>query len=407
MWPFRRRANAAPRAAISQQDLLAAIAGAGDVASGAVVTSATAFNASAVFACISLLSRTIAALPVGVYRRSGATRVELYDHPVAAALRRPNGWQTRFEFVQMLAGHVALRGNAFAMKAGAAGRVSGFVPMHPDRVAVKQNDDTTLTYTYTLPNGTRREFDQSAVMHWRGLTTDGVMGLSPVRCMREAIGLALRTEEHGARLFKNGAQIGGLLKHPGVISDTAAKKLKQSFDERHAGAENAHRTILIEEGMDWVKVGMTAEDSQFLETRRFQASEIARFFLIPPHMIGETDKTTSWGSGVEQLGIGFITYTLMPWLVAIEQAIERDCLSDADIRSGVYLRFNVSALLRSDAKSRAEALQIQRRNGVINANEWRAIEDMNPRTDEGGDDYIVESNMTTGQTNDAAPQAVV
>lgn len=400
-WPF------APRAAVQQdgggtplvtaEQIAEALRVGSETASGAFVTPDRAMKVGTVYACVRILSEAIGQLPLRLYRRDGEGRLPATDHPLHHVLaHRPNRWQTAYEFRQMAVSHICLRGNFFALIIRSRGRVLELIPLDPRRVGVEQAADQSLTYTYQRHDGRSVQFKggrNGEIFHVRGLTTDGVMGLSPIGAAREAIGLAMQTEAHGARLFKQGANMGGVLKVERALTEEAVTRLKKQLDEKHSGTANVGKWLVLEEGMDAANIGMTNEDAQFLETRKFQRSDIAMFFGIPPHMLGDVEKATSWGSGIEQQGIGFLQYTVNPWLVRFEQAGARDLLTD-DEELDLYLRHNVEALLRGDFKSRQEGLQIQRRNGVINANEWRAIEEKNPRTDDDGDAYIVEMNMT-------------
>lgn len=371
-------------------------------ASGATVNTTTAMRVAAVYGCIRIISQGVAQLPKHLLKKEEKDGRQFHekaiDHPVYKLFNmRPNQWQTSYEFWQMSVGHVCLTGNSYAYTPRSRGRVLELLPLHPHRVTVEQKDDLSLEYKYRHPNGKTITFKGGKggeILHLRGLTTDGVVGLSPITAAREAIGLSLQTEKHGAKLFAQGAQLGGILKHPGpkALSPEAHANLKTDFEEKYASVDNAHKTILLEEGMDWTKVSMTSEDAQFLETRKFQRSEIAMFFGVPPHMLGDVDKTTSWGTGIEQQGIGFLQYTLQPWLVSIEQAIIRDLLTEEEEET-LTPKFNVDGLLRGDFKTRQEGLAIQRRNGIINANEWRATDNRNPRKDEGGEEYITDLNM--------------
>jgi HK97 family phage portal protein len=261
-------------------------------------------------------------------------------------------------------------------------------------------DDATgrIRYTYREANGAETNLPAEQVMHLRGLSTDGIMGMSVIQAAAEAIGLSLRTEEHGARLFSNGAQPGVILKHPLQLSAEGAKKLKASFDEKHSGAGNAHATILLEEGMSVEKIGMTSEESQFLEGRKFQRSEIAMFFGVPPHMIGDVERGTSWGSGIEQQSLGFVTYTLLPWLTNLEEAFARDLIPEADQGRFSY-KFSTDALTRADFRTRQEGRKIQFEAGVISPNEWRRSEGLNPR--DGGDVFRAAPIQQTRPANAA------
>ena len=349
---------------------------------------------AAVFACIRVLAESVASLPLIVYkRRPDGGKDRDPPHPLYRTLHdRPNRWQTGFEFREMLMGHAALRGNAYAaIKATGGQAVAELTPLHPDRVIPFRAPDGLIAYEHTPLEGPRRILLQPEMLHIRGLSDDGICGLSPIKLHREAIGLALVTEEHGARLFANGAQLGGVLQHPGKLQPEAVERLKKSWEARYSGVGNAHRTAVLEEGMTWNKVGMTSEDAQFLESRHYQVTEIARIFRIPPHMIGDLSKATF--SNIEHQALEFVVHTLRPWLVRWEQAILRDLFTEPDQETH-FVEFLVDGLLRGDTQSRYNAYAVGRQWGWLSANDIRRLENLNP-IEQGGDDYFQPLNMAS------------
>lgn len=377
--------------------------------SGAHVTPESAMRVATVFACVRIRAGAVKNLPLDIKRRvSDEVREDASDHYLWDIFkRRPNRWQTPAEFKQMLETHVQMRGNGYAMKVVSRGRVLELIPMAASRVTVRQLDDLSLAYKYVRTDGGEVVLPQSEVLHLRGLTLDGIVGVSPITYAREAIGLAMQTEKHGASLFKNGAIPGLMLEHPNAIGPAAVESLKQSLEE-YRGAENAHKSLVLEEGMKAnTQVGMTNEDAQFLDTRKFQRSDIAMFFGVPPHMIGDTEKQTSWGTGIEQQRDGFLTFTLEDSLTMWEEAIARDLLPATERQ--IYARFNRNAFLRGDIKTRWDSYTKARQWGILNPDEVRALEDMNPRGDEGGKEYAVPPNAagnapTKEDKNDDATQ---
>lgn len=369
----------------------------GTTASGMNVTTESALRVSTVYACVRLISESIAQLPLSILRQDGENLSPATDHPVYSLLKdRPNEWQSAFEYVEMKVWDILLSGNAYSFKVPGTRGIQELIRLNPARVKPEQDKDTLkVTYRIRMADGSARVFDQSEIMHWRG-PGDGLVGMNPIEKHRETIGLAMATREHGARVFKNGARPAGLLiQEVGKeLSPTARENLKKDFAELYEGVPNAGKTAILPVGISFETVNISNKDAQYLDTRKFQRSEIASIFRVPPHMIGDLEKATF--DNIEMQSIEFVVFTLGAWLRRIEQAIKRDLLDDDDL----FPKFNVNALLRGDSKSRAEALQIQRRNGVINANEWRKIEDMNPRTDPGGDEYIVEQNMGRQDGND-------
>jgi len=367
--------------------------GAGMSASGAAVTPETAMRVAAVFGCVRIISGAVATMPLALKRRVDArTRQDASDHSLWRVLRkRPNRWMTPSGFRRMMTAHVLLRGNAYALIVRSGNRVVELIPLHPDRVRVVQADDLGLVYTYTRKDGVQATLQQSEVFHLIGLTLDGVNGVSVIQHARESIGLALTAEKHGNTTFANGTVLGAVLKHPKTIGKEAQEALQASLD-RYRGAENAGKTLILEEGMDWTPLGMTAEDAQYIETRKFTRSDIAMFFGVPPHMIGDTEKSTSWGTGIEQQSLGFVAYTLQDWLTAWEETIGRDLISEDDI----YAKFNPAGLLRGDINSRYAAYSTARQWGWLSINDIRELEDLNPI--ENGDDYLQPMNMEPAGT---------
>jgi len=376
--------------------------GGGKSASGVTVNENTALNATAVFSAVDILSRTLASLPLPVYKRlQGGGKERATNHPLYSILHNlPNREMTSFELRQALMGHLALWGNAFAeIERDNAGRVIGLWPLRPDRMTVKR-DERGLLYIYRIgTTGQEVALRQRNVMHIRGLSSDGVIGYSPIRLAREAIGLTLATEEFGARFFGNGSRPGGVLQHPGKLSEEASKRLKKSWEEMHQGLTQAHRVAILEEGMTWQQVGIPPEDAQFLETRKFQVTEIARIFHVPPHMLADLERSTF--SNIEHQGIEFVVHTMRPWLVCWEQAMYRDLFLPTE-RQTYFTEFLVDGLLRGDTESRYRAYATGRQWGWLSANDVRELENMNPV--EGGDTYLIPLNMIPADTAGSAPQ---
>lgn len=389
---LERRSLNIPEQPITSEALIAALTGP-PASSGVRVDANTAMTSTAVFACVRILAETIASLPLLVYRRleeGGKERDP--DHPLYALLHDlPNPMMTSLELRENMVGHVCLWGNAYCeIEQNGAGRPIALWPMRPDTAQVLEQNGKRW-YLFTVA-GEQRRLPQEDVWHVRGFGTQGHTGMSVVAQAREAIGLTLATERYGATFFGNDSRPGGVLKHPGKLTPNAAQNLKQSWEQAHQGLEQRHRVAVLEEGMEWQQIGIPPEDAQFLETRRFQVAEIARWFRVPPHLVGDVERSTSWGTGIEQQSIGFVVYTLRPWLVRFEQAIKRDLLT-ATQRERWFAEFLVDGLLRGDALTRARALAVQRQNGIINADEWREIENMNPLPDGQGKVYLVNQAM--------------
>lgn len=380
------------------RDFLRIGGGGMETASGASISETSAMRVAAAWRCMNIISGVMGSLPVDLIRRvSEKERQPATGHALRRVLTvKPNQWQTPNEFRRMMQAHLLLRGNAYALKVMAGGQVLGLIPLHPDRVTVDQLDDYTIEYKVSLKGGQYRTLKQGEIFHLRGMSLDGVKGLSVLSHMRESLGIALQAETASARMMKNGQFVGGVLSHPSKLSPEAHGRLKASIDERHSGSDNAGKNLLLEEGMTFNTVSMSAKDMQFLEQRDFQRYDIAMFFGVPPHMLGATEKTTSWGSGIEQQGIGFVTYTLNDWIKIWEEACKRDLIPEREWDT-LDVRFFTQGLMRGDAKARWEAHVKGLQWGVISPDEVRALEDMNPRPDGMGERYYEPPN-TAGNT---------
>ena len=370
----------------------------GNTASGAVVTEESAMRVAAAWRCVNIIAGAIATLPIDIIRRESETvRKPAVGHPLRRILTvKPNTWQTPSEFRRMMQSHLLLRGNAYARKVFIGNQLVGLIPLPTDRVTAEQLDSTAMQYKVMRKDGSSIIFPQREIFHLRGMSLDGVTGMSVLANMRESLGLALQTEQAGARLFSNGILAGGVIKHPGKLSDNASRHLRESMEQRNQGSQNAGKWIVAEEGMTVESISLTAEDAQWLGTRDFQRYDIAMFYGVPPHMLGATEKTTSWGSGIEAQGIGFVTYTLTDWIKTWEESAKRDLLEEREWET-VDARFNVNALMRGDFKTRWEGYVKGLQNCVYSPDDVRAMEDMNPRPDGGGGFYFEPPN-TAGQS---------
>lgn len=362
-------------------------------ATGLDITPDKSLQLTAVFASVRILAETIASLPLPIYRRldnGGKTRApDHYLYPILHDL--PNPEMTSFSLRETLMGHVATWGNAYAeIEFNQAGEINALWPLRPDRMRVKR-ENGRLIYIYRLPDrvgGREKTLDMERVFHLRGLGGNGIVGYSPIQLAKQAVGLALAAEEFGGRFFGNDARPGVVLQHPGKLSEEAHKRLRQSWETRHGGLEKSHRVAILEEGLAVKEIGLPPGDAQFLETRRFQISEIARIFRVPPHMIGDLERATF--SNIEQQSLEFVIYTIWPWLVRWEQEIKRSLFTPAE--SKIYFaEFLVEGLLRGDIQSRYQAYATARQWGWMSANDVRRLENMNPVS--GGDTYLIPLNM--------------
>lgn len=371
---FGRKSGASNVAAIDR--LIARLEGT-QSASGVWVTTESAMRVAAVFAAVRVIAETIGSLPLHMYRRradGGRERAE--GHPLQALLHdRPNGWQTAQEFREMLTEHALLRGAGYAFinwRSRASNIVDELIPLHPDRVTVRQLPDNSLAYELRRKDGTTVALQADEVLSIRYRTRDGVEPMGVIESGRDAIGVAYATQEYAGRFYRNDATPGVVLKHPNKLSAEAASRLKETWNAAHGGSGNARRTALLEEGMSIERLSLSAEDSQFLETRQFQRSEIAGLFRVPPHMIGDLSRATF--SNIEHQSLDFLAHCIGPWLVRWEQSITRDLISAPNT---YFAKLSPEALLRGDIKSRYDAYAIGRQWGWLSVNDIRALEDMN------------------------------
>jgi len=341
---------------------------------GESVSQDTALKISTVWACVGLISESIAMLPAVVYQRmSDGGKQRADNHPLYDLVhRQPNDQQTAFEFFEQMTMAVAMRGNAYAkILPGPRGFADQLRPVHPDLVRVEKLTDGTLRYKI---QGDDKAYLDGEILHLRGRSKDGVLGLDPVSYARESFGLALAGERFGSRFFGNGANPGGVLETDKELSIDGAKRLKANWEAATTGS-NTLRAAVLEDGVKWKPMTIDPRNAQFLEGREFSAEEVCRWFRIPPHMVGLTSKATTWGSGIEQMSMGFVTYTLMPWLVRWQQAISRDLI----LAPNTYIvEFLTDALLRGDTLARYNAYTIGLENGFLNIDEVRAAENRNP-----------------------------
>ncbi|USK85719.1 phage portal protein [Peribacillus asahii] len=355
---------------------------------GKAVNADSALTFSAVYACVRILSETIASLPLPVFERLAQGKGRAKDHYLYKVLHdSANNEMTAFTFRETAMNHLLLEGNFYAEKEfDEGGRVRGLWPLNPHKTWPERVNGE-LKYKSILPNGTQVVFKAEQIFHIPGMGFDGIKGYNPIKLAREAIGLGLAAEEYGARFFGNGAKPGGVLEHPEALSDNARTNLRSSWNEMHQGLEKQHRIAILEEGMTYKQIGIAPEEAQFLETRKFQVTEIARFFRVPPHMLADLERATF--SNIEQQSIDFVTHSIRPWLVRWEQTINSRLLGIDSSR--YFAEFVVEGLLRGDIKSRYEAYSIARQNGWLSANDIRAMENQNPI--DSGDIYLVPLNM--------------
>lgn len=362
-----------------------------DTYSGRRVSPQLAMQLTAVFSCVRVLAESVGMLPCSLYEQlETGNRRAVRERLNRLLSVNPNNYMTPQEFWELLIACLCLRGNFYAYKVKALGEVVELLPLEPSSVTPKLNNKWEPEYQVTFPDGRHDTLTQDDIWHVRIFTLDGLTGLSPIAYAKQAVGLGLATEEHGSRLFGNGAVTSGVLQTDQYLKDDAWERLRTDFENRHQGLVNAHKPMILEMGLKWQQISMTSEDAQFLETRKFQLEEICRIFRVPLHMIQNTDRATF--NNIENLGIGFINYSLVPYLTRIEQRINAGLVKPS--KQGVfYAKFNAGALLRGDMKSRFDAYATGINWGIYSPNECRELEELNPR--EGGDIWLTPMNMTT------------
>jgi len=373
----------------------------GRTTSGKPVNERTAMQTTAVYACVRILAEAVASLPLHVYEyQDDGGKKLVYDHPLYYLLHdEPNPEMTSFVFRETLMSHLLIWGNAYAqIIRDGAGRVLGLYPLLPDKMDVQRDDKGNIYYVYSRNSDENPMFKEYGniklkaedVLHIPGLGFDGLIGYSPIAMAKNAVGMTLACEEYGASFFANGANPGGVLEHPGVLKDPS--KVRESWNSVYRGVNNAHKIAVLEEGMKYQQIGIPPEEAQFLETRKFQINEIARLYRIPPHMVGDLDKSSF--SNIEQQSLEFVKYTLDPWVIRWEQSLQRSLLLPGE-KGKYFIKLNVDGLLRGDYQSRMNGYAVGRQNGWFSANDIREMEDMNPIPDEeGGNLYLINGAMT-------------
>lgn len=363
----------------------------GKTKAGTAVSEQGSLAYAGVYACVRVLSNTTGMLPWHTYEKNGEDSNQAIDHPVYYLLHdEPNPEIHASRWKRAAMGHVLTWGNHYSeIEFGNDGYPRALWPIPPNR-CTPMRINSRLWYQVVLPSGEPKYLRPDQVLHVAGLGFDGIKGYSPVALAREAIGLGVAAEEFGSTFFSQGANMGGIAKHPGELSETGHKNLESSLNAQYAGLGKAHRIMLLEEGMDYVKLGFPPADAQFLETRKFQIAEAARFYGVPLHLLGELDKATF--SNIEQQGLEYVIYSLMPWLDEWEKEGNRKLFTRAE-RRRLYTKFTVGALLRGDTAARYDAYAIGRQWGWLSADDVRKLEDMNPLPDGQGKMYIVPLNM--------------
>ena len=372
----------------------------GGSTAGKRVNERSAMQMTAVYSCVRILAEAVAGLPLHLYRyKEDGGKEKAIEHPLYLLLHdEPNPEMSSFVFRETLMTHLLLWGNAYAqIIRNGKGEVIALYPLMPDRMTVNRDSNGQLYYEYTVSmddaptvKGSLVRLHPSDVLHIPGLGFDGLVGYSPIAMAKNAIGMAIACEEFGAKFFANGASPSGVLEHPGTIKDP--QRVREAWQSQFGGSSNAGKVAVLEEGMKYSPIGISPDQAQFLETRKFQIDEIARIFRVPPHMIGDLEKSTF--SNIEQQSLEFVKYTLGPWVSRWEQAMSQALLTPEE-RTRYEIHFNVDGLLRGDYESRMNGYAVGRQNGWLSANDIRELENMNRiPEEEGGDLYLINGNMT-------------
>lgn len=372
----------------------------GGSTSGKRVNERTSMQMTAVYSCVRILSEAVAGLPLHLYQYTdNSSKEKAVEHPLYFLLHdEPNPEMTSFVFRETLMTHLLLWGNAYAqIIRNGKGEIMALYPLMPDRMTVDRDEKGRLYYEYMVSSddaptmkGSTVKLPPSEVLHIPGLGFDGLVGYSPIAMAKNAIGMAIACEEYGAKFFANGAQPSGVLEHPGTIKDPS--RVRESWTQTFGGSQNANKVAVLEEGMKYTPISISPEQAQFLETRKFQINEIARIFRVPPHMVGDLEKSSF--SNIEQQSLEFVKYTLDPWVSRWEQSIVRSLLT-AEEKKQYFVKFNVDGLLRGDYQSRMNGYAIGRQNGWMSANDIRELENLDRIPEKlGGDLYLINGNMT-------------
>ena len=371
----------------------------GSSLAGKNVNERSAMQITAVYACVRILSEAVASLPLHLYKDNGeGGKIKATEHPLYTLLHdEPNPEMTSFLFRETLMSHLLLWGNAYAqIIRNGKGEVVALYPLMPNRMMVDRDENGQLYYQYS--RGTDEAIKdknstvilrQTDVLHIPGLGFDGLVGYSPIAMAKNSIGIAMACEEYGAKFFSNGAAPSGVLEHPGMLKDPA--RIRESWQNTFGGSQNAGKVAVLEEGMKYTPISISPNEAQFLETRKFQIDEIARIFRVPPHMVGDLERSTF--SNIEHMSLEFVKYTLTPWICRWESNLKKALFSPEEKKT-MFFKFSVDGLLRGDYQSRMTGYSTALQNGFMSPNDIRSLEDWDLIPDEmGGNKYLVNGSL--------------
>lgn len=370
------------RKAVTPQDVRNALLGQGTSKSGAVVNWQTALQITTAFACARVIADGLSQVPFRLYQdKPGGGKVAASSHPLHDLLAaKPNDWQTSFEFREQIALHLVFCNNAYIWKNKVGGKIVELLPYEPNVVTVRRQGWES-SYLVSTADGTQVSIPAADMWHIRGPSWNGWLGLDAVKLARECLGLALATEEHSARMFSNGARVGGVLSTDNTIQDDQKKKLRASWEETQGGPSNAFKTAILWGGLKWSPMAQQNDQAQLIEQRRFQIEEVCRFARVLPIMVGHSDKTATFASA-EQMFLAHVVHTMGPWYARLEQSANINLLTDKERASGIYTKFLPQALMRGAHKDRAEyfakALGSGGSPAWMTQDEVRELDELNP-----------------------------
>jgi len=358
---------------------------------GIRVTEENALTYSAVWSAVRIISETIAGLGWHLLQRAGQAKERIYEHPVARILQQPNPEMRSFTTREVMQAWALTWGNGYAeIERDLMGRPVRIWPIPPDRVSAKRDEGNNLIYIVMNADGTGVEIPSRDMFHLKGLGWDGLTGYSVIAFAARSLGLGIAAEEFGAGFFGNGASLGGVLEHPGTLDEDGRKNLRESWQNMYSGPYSAGKTALLEEGMSYKSIGIPPDDAQFLETRKFQITDVARWFRVPPHKLADLERATF--SNIEEQNIDFVQDTVVPWALRWEEEADAKLIG-AQSRNRLFTKFNINSLLRGSIEKRFNAYAIGRQWGWLSANDVRTLEDMNPLPNDEGNVYLSPSNM--------------
>ncbi len=385
MWWFRKKSS-------SIIDLANSIWG---ISAGGKMSADTSMRVADIYSCVRVLSNTLASLPVSLHY-ADIRRGKASDHAYHRLLhRKPNQWMTPSDFKRLMVAHLVLTGNFYAYKNKLGGMVRELIPIHPDNVDIKQNDDLTIDYTITLKNGQKRNYSSNDIMHIRSLTLDGIKGLSIVEIMADVFGYSRDAQLFQNRVLRNGAKPSGLLVFPDALKDEQYLKEIERINAAASG-ENTGSTLILDRGVEFKKVSLSTSDLMLIDSMKLTTSKICGIMGVPPHMIGDLERATN--NNIEHQSLEYYVFGAMPICTMIEEGLNAALLDELKDGDSYSYKFNASAILRGDFKSRMEGYQIGIMNGIINPDEARELEDRAPRGDGFGSDYYYPANLLPAGT---------